>query len=131
MKRITKILAVIFTLAFITVGLSSCSSDSDVASKNLSKDADNYKIFREVVVYNTFTDKYILDVKGFCSMGNHDKTGTVSYTCKTNEGFIKDIIKKSDNVIVYAHQLDPRNVSTKYYKVILKPTEIVPEFEIR
>lgn len=126
-----KIIAVLATLLFLGIGLSACSSDSDVASKNLSKDADNYKIFREVVVYNTFTDKYILDVKGFCSLGNHDKAGTVSYTCKTKEGYIKDIIKKSDNVIVYAHQLDPTNVSTKYYKVVLKPTEIVPEFEIR
>jgi hypothetical protein len=126
-KRIVAVFAAL-TLMF---GFAACSSDSDVASKNISKDADNYKVFREVVVYNTFTDKYILDVKGFCALGNNDAAGTVSYTCKTNEGYIKDIIKKSDNVIVYAHQLDPSHVSTKYYKVILKPSEIVPEFEIR
>jgi hypothetical protein len=125
-----RIVVAVVSLALL-FGFAACSSDSDVVSKNLSKDADNYKVFREVVVYNTFTDKYILDVKGFCSLGNADAAGTVSYTCKTNEGYVKDIIKKSDNVIVYAHQLDPSNVSTKYYKVILKPEEIVPQFEIR
>lgn len=127
LKRIAAAIIGLFLLS----GFAACSSDSDVASKNLSKDADNYKIFRQVVVYNSITDKYILEVKGFCSLGNHDSAGTVSYTCKTSEGYVKDIIKKSDNVLVFAHQLDPANVSTKYYKVILKPTEIVPQFEIR
>lgn len=126
-----KRIAAVFTVLVLAFSFAACSTSSDVASKNLSKDADNYKIFREVVVYNTFTDKYILDVKGFCALGNNDAAGTVSYTCKTNEGYVKDIIKKSDNVIVYAHQLDPAHVSTKYYKVILKPSEIVPQYEIQ
>lgn len=127
LKRITAILAGLVLM----FGFAACSSDSDVASKNLSKDADNYKVFRQVVVYNSITDKYILEVNGFCSLGNNDAAGTVSYTCKTKQGYIKDIIKKSDNVLVFAHQLSPRNVSTTYYKVILKPSEIVPQFEIQ
>jgi len=127
----TKIFAVLATLVFLVAGLSACNSDSDVVSKNLSKEADQFKVFRQIVVYNTFTDKYILEVQGYCSLGNHDKSGSVTYTCKSEDGYVKDIIKKSDNVTIFAHQMYPKNVSSKYFKVILKPTEIVPDFEVR
>ena len=126
-KRIVAVLAAL-VLAF---GFAACSSDSDVVSKNLSKDADNYKVFRQIVVYNSITDKYILEVNGYCSLGNSDAAGTVSYTCKSPGGYVKDIIKKSDNVLVFAHQLHPQHVSSDYFKVVLKPSEIVPQFEVR
>jgi hypothetical protein len=119
------------------IGLSACSSSSDVASKNLSKDADNYKVFRQIVVYNAITDKYVLEVDGWCSLGNHDSSDEVTYTCKIGNdknsasSFIKDIIKKSDNTFVFVHQLHPKHVSTEYYKVILKPTEVLPNFEVQ
>lgn len=112
------------------LGLAACSNSSDVVSKNLSTDADNYKIFRQIVVYNAITDKYILEVDGFCSLGNDDAPDEVTYTCKSPEGYVKDIIKKSDNTFVFVHQLHPANVSENFYKVTLKPEEIVPNFEL-
>ena len=47
MKKIIVGLAVAATLLG---GLTACSNDADVASKNLSKDADNFKIDRKSVV---------------------------------------------------------------------------------
>lgn len=129
-----KPLALTLAAAAAVVGLTACDSDADVASKNLSKDADNYKVMRQIVVYNGFTDKYILSVTGYCALGNDDPADEVSYTCKDNSsstGVTKDIIKKSDNTFVFVHQLEPVDVSTDYYKVVLKPTTIVPDFEVR
>jgi len=133
-NKISGIVATVLAALLLVVGLSACENDADVASRNLSTDADNYKVFRQIVVYNTFTDTYILEVKGFCALGNEDKSGSVSYTCKVpgdqgSGGYVKDIIKTSDNVVVYAHQLEPVDVSTDFYKVTLKPTVIVPDFE--
>lgn len=65
------------------------------------------------------------------SLGNDDPSNEVSYTCKTDQGYIKDIIHTSDNSFVYAHQLHPVNVSPDYFKVTLKPTTIVPDFQVR
>lgn len=134
MNKIRRVLAAVVAVLAVAVGLSACENDADVASRNISTDADNYKVFRQIVVYNSITGEYMLEVKGFCALGNDDSAGTVSYTCKVPDGtgsggYVKDIIRKSDNVTVWAHQLEPVDVSTDYYKVTLKPTTIVPDFE--
>lgn len=131
MKKRTKIASAVLGLAVLGGGLTACKSDSDVVSENLSRDADNYRVARQIVVYNAITDKYILSVEGFCSLGNDDKADRVTYTCRKDGGYIKDIILKSDNTFVFVHQLDPKNVSTKFVKVILKPSTIVPDLDVR
>src|SRR4051812_40577209 len=100
-------------------GLTACSSDADVASHNLSKDADNFKIFRRVVFYNGITGKYILEVDGFCSIGNNDTPGKMSVTCRMDDGkYIKHFLGTSDNVTWFAEQMHTTDVSTQHYKVI-------------
>lgn len=130
MNKITKALTAAALVAG-GLGLAACSTDADVASHNLSKDADNFKIYRQIVVYNAITDKYILEVDGYCSLGNNDGPGQVTYTCKTPKGLVKDIIKKSDNTFVFVHQLDAAKVSTDRYRVIFKPSVVVPDPEGR
>jgi hypothetical protein len=129
-----KYIAALAIVAAVGLSAGSCENDADVVSENLSTDADNYKVFRQIVVYNSITDTYMLEVKGFCALGNEDSASSVSYTCKVggnmgSGGYVKDIIRKSDNVTVWAHQLEPVNVSPDYYKVTLKPTTIIPDFE--
>lgn len=110
----------------LAAALAGCT-DADVASRNTSKEADNFQVYRQIVVYNGITDKYILEIKGFCSLGNDDPAGQVSYTCKTGDGYTKDIIKKSDNTFVFVHQLRANNVGTNRYEVNFKPSVIVPD----
>ena len=132
MKKITRAGALIGAGLVAATSLTGCmESQSDVADRNLSKEADDYKVFRQIVVYNGVTDKYVLEVRGWCALGNNDSGTKVTYTCKTNRGLVKDIINRSDNIMVFAHQLRPKNVSTKYFKVILRPTTIVPDFDVR
>lgn len=127
MKR--KIIAIAAAVA-VAMGMAACSSDADVASKNLSKDAENFKIERRIVFYNGITDSYILQVEGLCSV--ETETGNkLTVTCKTDGGFVKHYLGRSDNVTWFAEQLQAKNVSTKHYKVIFKPSVIVPEVEAR
>lgn len=128
MNKIIKSLIALLVLGFV-IAVSGCDNDSDVVSENLSTDADNYKIFRQIVVYNAITDEYVLELNGYCSLGNEDSSDRVSYTCKTPEGYVKDIILKSDNTFVFVHQLKPQNVSDDFYKVTLKPTTVIPDLE--
>lgn len=125
----------LLTVATISLSLTACSSDADVVSENLSKDADNFKVLRRVTLYNGITDKYIVTVEGFCSLGNHDTADKVSVTCKVPgaepNGYIKNIYTRSDNTTIITEQLDARNVSKSHYKVIFKPSEVIPDIDVR
>lgn len=129
MNRISKVVGVFIALV-VALSLVGCSHKSDTVSKNLSKEADSFRVFRQIVVYNSITDKYILEVDGWCALGNND-SGQVTYTCKVPGGYVKDIVKQSDNTFVFVHQLKPKSVSDTYYKVILRPETIIPNIDFQ
>lgn len=129
MKKIVTAIAAALLLAG---GLSACSSDADVASRNLSTDADNFKITRRVVLYNGITNDYTLAVVGKCSLGNDDTAGKATVTCKMDDGkFVKHIFRLGDNMTVFAEQLETAEASTQHYKVVFKPSTIIPDIEVR
>ena len=119
-------------LALVLLAGAACTSDADVASKNLSKDADQFKIARRVVFYNGITDTYMLTIEGRCSLGNNDPPGELTVTCKTGEdSYKKHFLGLSDNVTYFVEQLEDADVSTQRYKVIFKPSVILPDVDVR
>lgn len=126
MKRIVLLLVVLFGIAF-----ASCTTDADVASYNLSQDADQFRIYRRVVFYNGITDKYILMVEGYCSIKKDNIDDQLELTVKTDNGtYLKHYLGLSDNVTYFVEQLDASMISTKNYKVVFKPTTIIPNIEL-
>lgn len=139
MQKIWRVLGALGLAATLGLGTVACSSDADVASENISKDAENFKILRRIVFLNGITDKYILVIEGFCSV-DPATVGQLAVTCKTatsgKDGAKADEYKKhylgeGDNVTWFAEQIDGANVSTKHYKVIFKPETILPDIEKR
>ncbi len=113
-----------------TALLSGCSDDADIASKNLSKAADNFEIARRVVFYNGITGDFILSVQGLCSVTDH--VTKVTFTCKTDDGdFVKHQLGRSDNVTYFSEQLSAHDVSTYNYRITFKPDVIIPDINIR
>lgn len=109
--------------------LSSCSTNADVASANLSKDAEQFKIERQIVFFNGITDKYLLTIEGRCSI--EDAGGQLEVTCKTGEdSYTKDFLGLSDNVSYFAHQLEGADVDVYRYKVIFKPETVIPDINL-
>lgn len=112
--------------------ISGCSSDANVASYNISKAADQFEINRRVIFYNGITGEYILAIEGYCSLGNSDKTGQLSVTCKTGPSdFKKHFLGLSDNVTYFAEQIEPAKASVYHYKVIFKPSVIIPDVDAK
>lgn len=108
------------------------TTDADVASHNISKSADQFEVNRRIVFYNGITGDYMLEIDGFCSLGNFDSLKEVTLTCKTGEGqYKKHFLGLSDNVTYFVEQLDSANVSKNNYKVIFKPSTIIPDVVIK
>jgi len=123
-------------LLFITAGvvgllsLAACESDSDMASRNLSKAAEMFEIDRRVIFYNGITDTYMLTIEGRCSI--EDRSNQLEVTCKVAENaFMKHFLGLSDNVTYFAEQLGVADVSTYHHRVIFKPQAIIPDVDFR
>jgi hypothetical protein len=112
-----------------TVVMLGACTDADIASSNLSKAADMFELERRVVFYNGITGEYILTIQGKCSV----KTGAnLSVTCKTGENeYKKHFLGLSDNVTFFSEQLSPVPVDVYHYKVIFKPSAIIPDVDLK
>lgn len=123
-----------FVLALVAAlalgGTLTACSDAEVVSENLSTDADNFKINRRIIFLNGVTDTYPLVIEGFCSI--EDEGNQLEVTCKTgSDSYKKHFLGLSDNMSYVVEQLESARVSKDHYKVVFKPSTILPDFEVR
>ena len=127
----TRSMTAIFGLSALAL-LAGCDRDADVASRNISRAADQFEVTRRIVFFNGITDKYLMEVIGRCALGNYDSGRRMSVTCKVGEGkYKKHYLGLSDNVSFFAEQLETIDVSVYHYRVIFKPQAIVPEINLK
>lgn len=119
-------------VALSAVGLLAASEPpADVASRNISMAADNFEIMRRIVFYNGITDAYILEVIGYCSIGNDNTADQFTITCKDSTGFKKHFLGLSDNVTYFAEQVDSVAVSTFHTRVLWRPQAVLPDIDFQ
>lgn len=118
----------IFILVTVLL-LSACSSDADVASRNLSKSSEQFEVLRKVTLYNVIQDVGMISVEGRCSVEFFAAHSEV--TCKDDNGqFVKHMMEKSDNTTMLVEQLASADVSTYQYRVLVKPSVLIPDLDI-
>lgn len=128
MKQILSV-ALIFLL-FLTF-MFGCD-DASVASQNLSKAADMFELNRRVVFYNGITSEYILVIEGRLSICKDGMDNQLEVTCKTGPTeYKKHYLGISDNVTYFSEQLESASVSVYHYRVIFKPSTILPNIEVK
>lgn len=118
-------------IALLAIGAAACTQPADRISGNLSKAADNFEINRRIVFYNGITDTYMLTVEGRCSLGNNDTPGQLTVTCKLGpDQYKKHFLGLSDNVTYFVEQLEGAEASAYHYRVIFRPSTILPDIEV-
>lgn len=111
--------------------LAACEPAADVASKNLSKAADNFEIVRKITFYNTWADTALLEVTGRCSIGNSDSYGKLSITCRDGNDYAKHYLGLSGHVTFFAEQLVVANVSEYHTRIMWRPQTILPDVDFQ
>jgi len=129
MKNLLAALAVVAATAVPATAQSWFDDDATIASRNLSKAADNFEILRRVVFMNGITDNYMLEIIGYCSI--EDQVHQLEVTCMTDDSFKKHFLGLSDNVTYFVEQLEPSVVSRSHYRVTFKPQAIIPDIDFR
>lgn len=118
-----KKLLVLLVGLLILVG---CSTDADAASHNVSKEADQFRVQRRIVFYNSITDTYMLEVVGNCAI-DLGREKVLELTCKIDDDkYQKHYLGLSDNVTYTVEQLEFSEVSPYKYELVFKPESIIP-----
>ena len=122
----------LFALAACAVIMLTGCTDADIASRNLSKAADQFEINRRIVFYNGITGEYMLEIDGLCALGNNESSSRQrTVTCKVGpKEYKKHFLGLSDNVTYFAEQIDPTPADVYHYRVIFKPAAIVPDIDL-
>jgi len=110
--------------------LTSCQDDAKIASRNLSKAADNFEIVRRVIYMNNITGQYLFEMVGRCSIT--DKVLKLDVTCKEGPGqYKKHFFGKGDNTSYMVQQVGTTKVSVFHTRWTFKPQSIIPDIDFR
>lgn len=127
-----KLLATASSTVAIAALLTGCADDAQIASRNVSKAADNFEVNRRIVFYNGITDTYMLTIEGACSIDTSSSGKTFTATCKTGPAsYKKHFLGLSDNVTFFAEQMGAVDASAYHYRVTFKPQAILPDVDFR
>ena len=131
LKNKKLILSIVF-FGIIGIFITGCNRESKVVSYNLSRDADSFKIKRRVVFFNGITDKYLMEIIGYCSIGKDNVDNQLEVTCKVGPNeYKKHYFGLSDNTAYFVEQIDAKTESQFNYKVVFRPQTIIPDVNIQ
>jgi hypothetical protein len=116
-------------LGIASLALFGCT-DAEVASSNMKKAADNFEVTRRIVFYNGITGEYMLTIEGLCSQRPHE--GRIAIVCKTGPNEYKQHwLGLSHNVTYFSEQVAANKVSIYHYRVVFKPSVLLPSIDVR
>lgn len=119
MKR--KIIACVVLAAITMTG---CSTEADKVAHNIAIEADNFNVYRRVVIINTRTDKPEFEVIGKLSVTV--SSDRLDVLVEEDGKYYKHIINLTDNNMFVVEDLGGADVSQFKYEVNYIPESIVP-----
>lgn len=130
-KNIIKIIVIITIAIAYIVGLfalTGCQErDSEVASYNVSKEADNFKVKRRIVFINLRSNEYLFSLTGNCSIKTDNVDEQLEVICKVGKDkYQKHFLRLSQETTYTVEQLNYSEVSKYDYEIVFKPKSIVP-----
>ena len=123
MKK-TKYLGIVLLCLTILTG---CASDADIVSRNISKEADQFRVRRRIVFINLRSDTYLFVITGNCSVDTDNSSNKLDVTCKVGDDqYQKHFLRLSDETTYTVEQLEYSEVSKYKYEIVFKPESILP-----
>lgn len=113
------------------LALTACGSDAQTVSDNLSKDAEQFKVVRKIVVTNMVDNSVLWEVTGACSL-ELDRPEIVELTCREGpDSYKKHYLGTGGMYLSWAAtQVDGVDVSRYHTKIVFRPQAIIPDVDI-
>ena len=117
-KTAILLFGIVLVLLFIST-LYGCSfeDESKVASYNISKEADNFRVYRKLTIINNDSDKTLLEFEGWASINVDSDDNQLEITYKVGEDeYYKDFVGLNNHVTYLVTQVDGSDVDKYHYE---------------
>lgn len=122
-KHIVKIIAIIlilFVAAVLAISLCGCEAAS-VVSQNISKEADNFNVCREIIVVNVRDNTILYTLRGYFSLKNEGNNELCIISEVGNGVYKKDFIYLSEWTTYVCTDLTGAKVDRFHYELNILP----------
>lgn len=120
-KRIISLLL----LTLISFSLVGCS-EAERVSQNLTQEADNFNVIRQVTVIDCITGDTLFQVRGKISIQADSADNQLEIISEENKQYKKHFIGLSDNVSYVVEQLDVKDVDNYKFTINYNPKMWIP-----
>ncbi len=128
-KRIFGVLLVILTFGVLMVG---CETEADRVSYNLSQEADNFNVVRQLTVINCLQGDVLFQMTGKMSIKPDMDENQLEIIVENEDGtHTKHFVGLSDNVTYVVEQISGEYVNKYKYTLVYNPKMWVPIPDIK
>lgn len=123
---------VVLTLIMGAMLLITGCTEAERVSYNLSEEADNFNICRQIVVVNNDTGQILYEFEGFSSINVDEAESQLEITSEIGEGqYCKDFIGLNNETTYVVTQIDSATVDKYHYEWHLLPEGNIVQFGIK
>ena len=108
-------------LALVTLLTTTGCTQADTVRHNLTEDADSFSITRRITVFNTRTDKVLMQMTGVMSIKTDKDTKELNVLVKDGETYYKHIIYLNDDTTYVMEDVGGADVSRSAYEIHFLP----------
>lgn len=118
-----KIIGIILMICLV-FSLTGCRT-ADIVNHNLSKDGDEFNLYRKITVTNARTDTIMLEAEGYMSLSNNSNNELGEDT------YYKDYIYLNDWTCYVMEQTEPTSTDKYHYQLVFYPERVIPDVEVK
>ena len=122
----------LFLPLFMGIALLTGCNDADIVSRNLSEDADNFKVQRKITFINTVSDEVLYTVEGNMAIVADTADNQLEITAQTGSNqFQKHFLGLSPTTVYIVEQKEWQDTNKYQFKITLKPSAVIPDIEVK
>jgi len=122
-----KILAIALCSLALLIPISGCQTEAEKVSYNLSLEADNFNVIRQLTVINCISGDVLFQMTGRISINADTVDNQLEVTVEDENGsYQKHFVGLSDNTTYVVEQLRGKNVDKYKYTLNYNPKMWIP-----
>ena len=114
-----KVLSIITIFTLMTIMLTGCETEAQRISYNLSQEADNFNVVRQLTVINCITGDTLFQMTGKMSIKADTSDNQLEIIVEDNGTYVKHFVGLSDNVTYVVEDLNLGDSVVSKYKYTL------------